>query len=42
MVGGCITDNRISNIKFLRRVIGRNPDCFEYILAANDGVGPLW
>lgn len=42
MVGRCIAYNRIANIEFLRRVIGRDSDGFEDFLAADDRMGPVW
>ena len=41
MVGGCIAHDGIANIKFLRRVIRRDSDGFENLLACDYGMGAL-
>lgn len=40
-MGRCIVNDRIANIKFLRRVVRRDSDGFEKVLATNDRVGAL-
>ncbi|KAK5800642.1 hypothetical protein VI817_002854 [Penicillium citrinum] len=41
MMGGCIADDCVANIKFFRRVIRRDADGFQNILAPDHGMCPL-
>lgn len=41
LVGRCIVDEGIADIKFLRRVVRRDSDDLEEVLATDDGMCPL-